>query len=1113
MPNGLSIGELTADLDANERPLVAGLTRAELAMRGFTVDAEGRLRTLDGRFASMAERAAAGLGDGRGVAGQSRRAQREVQDLDRGTGRLMSAFTGAVSAALGFAKVPALIGAGIPVVAGLVATLANIAPAAAVGATAVFSLAQAVGAIKIGSSGIGAALSAAFKAPSGGGGGGGGAAGAAHALADAQQAVADATDNAAYANKQAAKSVASAERDLADAQKAALAAQKAINDAREQARRDLEDMNDQLAEARLDEGDAVDGVKAAELALNKVRAAGSAASADDLAQAQREYDRAVLKLKEQREQVSRLEADTAAANKAGVDGSKTVVDAQQDVADANRDVADRVQALKDAQEEQARTAKQGIESIAKAQQALNDAMAGSGGGGGGGGGVDAFAAAMAKLAPSAQAFVRAVIALKPAWDRLQLDVQEHLFAGLAGRLTSTAAVVLPVLRRGLDGTATALNGMAKGVFDAARNLAEDGVLGRALDGAAKGLGNLRRVPGQVVTAFTQIAAAGAPQFDKLTKALGRGADTLAKKITDSFSSGGMGKAIDTAVDIIKQLGAVIGNVGKIIGSVLGAAKASGGGWLRVLQDITRAMADAFASPAVQSGLKALFSTMAALGKTVAPLVVSALKAIAPVLTALGPPASRLIAVLGDALQPIIKALGPVLKAAAVAVGEWADAARPMLSVIGTMVASLGPLLTPILVLVGKLFADLAPVVSKLWKSLLPPFAKIVQTVGAAFTKLAPVLDMAMRQLGTNGLTPIVMGLSAVISEFVTQYADQFTAMFTDLLPLIPALIPVVLQLAESIGEILTAVAPLLPKIMLLTAELITALLPAILPLIPPLAQLEIIFLRLATDVITKVVIPALNGLISFMQGMQHAMQPAIDAVTYVTTAISGAFEWLYDHLVGHSVIPDLVREIVRLFTGLPGAALRAVSSLPGYVGGVASDAAGRMIRAIGGGISNILFTLGQLGRTAASAVGNLGGTLWNAGVNLISGLLGGIRAMIPSLTGLLDWVTDLIPFHKGPPEKDAKLLRGAGRSIIGGLMDGISDMVPPLTSQLDGLTRGLGAGGGMGGPMAAGGAAGGSGGRVTVRLELSGPEEVKKLIRGIVQNDGGGDVQLAFGTR
>jgi hypothetical protein len=50
------------------------------------------------------------------------------------------------------------------------------------------------------------------------------------------------------------------------------------------------------------------------------------------------------------------------------------------------------------------------------------------------------------------------------------------------------------------------------------------------------------------------------------------------------------------------------------------------------------------------------------------------------------------------------------------------------------------------------------------------------------------------------------------------------------------------------------------------------------------------------------------------------------------------------------------------------------------------------------------------------------------------------------------------------------------------------------------------------GPMSAGGyAVAGGAGTQRVVIELAGPREMRELIRGIVQRDGRGDVQLAFG--
>ena len=91
------------------------------------------------------------------------------------------------------------------------------------------------------------------------------------------------------------------------------------------------------------------------------------------------------------------------------------------------------------------------------------------------------------------------------------------------------------------------------------------------------------------------------------------------------------------------------------------------------------------------------------------------------------------------------------------------------------------------------------------------------------------------------------------------------------------------------------------------------------------------------------------------------------------------------------------------------------------------------------GVSLAAWWIGTLPGKAVSALGNLGGTLYHAGATLLKGFINGIKDAIPSLNSVLDGITGLIPIHKGPPERDARLLRPAGRLIMGGLMAGISD--------------------------------------------------------------------------
>ena len=146
------------------------------------------------------------------------------------------------------------------------------------------------------------------------------------------------------------------------------------------------------------------------------------------------------------------------------------------------------------------------------------------------------------------------------------------------------------------------------------------------------------------------------------------------------------------------------------------------------------------------------------------------------------------------------------------------------------------------------------------------------------------------------------------------------------------------------------------------------------------------------------------------------------------------------------------------------------------------------------------------------ALGNLGSLLRNAGVRLIRGFLNGINSMVGALRSRLSSITDMLPDWKGPARVDARILTPAGESLIGGFMRGIDAQVPVLRRQLQGVTSDLP---GMTVQTPRGvSRAGGKGRDARVVFDVTGADEdMKRLLRRIVKNDGRGDVQTAFGTR
>lgn len=1036
----------------------------------------------------------------------------------------MQGLIGVVGAVGGsFASMPAMIAAGIPVAAGLAAALVSVAPAAAIGATGIMAMASAAGAIKIGTMGVGAAITAAFAPATATAGA---AANAANQYANAQRGLKDAISNAAYSNRQAVQQVASAERSLTTAQQAAKQAQLDLTQARKDAARQLQDQNNSLKDAQLAQRQAVMDATAAEKNLAYLKALGFGATKDQLAAAQLQNDQAQQALIEQNLSVNRLQTDTTAANKAGVEGSKTVVDAKKQVASANQTVSNQELALANSREQQARTAYQGMESVLMAQQALAQSAVKSSGG------VNALAQAMARLSPNARAFVQQLIALKPALEALKTGVQDALFKGLAKTLQSTAASVLPVVKRGLTDAASAMNDMAKGAMGAAKNLADSGVLGQAMHSASTGLHNLSGIPGIVVTAFGQLSAAAGPSFERLTKAIGGAAASIGKSLGDAFKSGALQSAIETAVGLIKEIGKIAANVFSVIGSIMKATAQSGGGFLGALVTISGALKTTFASPDVQAGLRALFGVMTTLAKSAAPLLNQAIRGIAPVLTALGPPVKILIENLGKALQPVIKALGPVLVEAAKAVGALVEALAPLLPVIGDIIAQVLPVLIPVFKIMGDYFKQMAPIIKKFADQLGPILTPVIKTLGEAFKLLAPVISQVAEAIGPI-LTPVISGLGKILQQMVSQYASMFLQVLRQLIPVIPQLIPVAIQFGEALGQILTQLAPLIPQIMLLAAQFITQLLPALLPLVKPLTELTILLLRFGTYVLVHV-IGALTGLVGWFNNMRKKLQPAYDAVKWLTDKIAGAFEWLYDHLVGHSVIPDMINSIVRWFSGLPGRAWNALSSFGSRIARRAADAGAAMVSAIRSKLTSAISWISGLPGRALDALGDLSGFLYKSGQSLINGFVDGIKSMGNiagnAASGLLNLVSQFFPHspaEKGPfSGKGWTLHSGAATALAfaGGITSGERAVSSAAQSLMNTAQRGLTNTGPMGNLIAGSGsdngAAGGGGSSSAgsssnsahrVIITLAGPEEVKKFIRHIVTTDAGGDVQRAFG--
>lgn len=639
-----------------------------------------------------------------------------------------------------------------------------------------------------------------------------------------------------------------------------------------------------------------------------------------------------------------------------------------------------------------------------------------------------LAAAMKNLSPNARAFVGELIKLKPALDAVKTTVQDSLFEGLDKQFATTARATLPALRDGLAGAASALNSMAFNALGTVRSLAKAGTLGDLFSGANKGLANLSKIPAQIIRGFVQVGAAAAPTFAKMTAGIAGFATKASNALSKAFESGAMTQAIDVAVGLLKQLGGVAKNVFTIVSNIFGAASASGGGFVGVLGAITSALAQVSGNPAFQAGLRAIFAVMQQLATTAAPLLQQAFLALGPIFAALGPPMQILIQALGAALQPVIAALGPVLLAVAQAVGALVVALAPLLPVIGQVIAALLPVLVPVLQLLTTVLTALTPVI-----------AFVAQ---ALTTYLVPVINTVV-----GVVTTVVNWIKAAAEQAFPALASAVTSAGGPLSGLKDALI-----------NLWGAVQPLIATIWDLVQRVFVAIAPALTPVLLAVAEVGKVLIDVLAWAINNVVVPAINGLTALLQGdANKAVQGYASAVGTATASIVESMGSLSAKTV--PVVTQWTRNIYAL-----------IQRLTIWMGETALDMADAMVKglaAMGRRMVSTLTAIMPAMRTAASAIGDgvvaalkviapeavWAVTNWIKGASailsaavprlaaigrsLMSGLVSGIKSMIPSLSGILGSITNMIPDWKGPPAKDRVLLAPSGIMIMEGLNDGI----------------------------------------------------------------------------
>lgn len=136
--------------------------------------------------------------------------------------------------------------------------------------------------------------------------------------------------------------------------------------------------------------------------------------------------------------------------------------------------------------------------------------------------------------------------------------------------------------------------------------------------------------------------------------------------------------------------------------------------------------------------------------------------------------------------------------------------------------------------------------------------------------------------------------------------------------------------------------------------------------------------------------------------------------------------------------------------------IRAKIALLGTIPTLISDWFGRAKDAAVDKLSSLVTWVKEIPGKVTNALGDLGSLLYNAGKDILQGLLDGIESMWNSVQSKFSELTSAIPDWKGPEAVDRDLLKGPARTIMGGFAEHLQSMFPLIERVMGGLTSDIG---------------------------------------------------------
>lgn len=672
-------------------------------------------------------------------------------------------------------------------------------------------------------------------------------------------------------------------------------------------------------------------------------------------------------------------------------------------------------------------------------------------------GTDPFAG----LSKNARAFVIALKDVQTAFQPIKELVQDNFFAGLDTAIKSVANTTFPILKDGLGGIATAMNGM---IHEAARVMQQPfftGAMAASMETTKDVTNILTGAVEPLARAFTDLMNIGNPYMELLSHWVVKQVELAAAFTGSKDGQDSINGAIQGGIKAMKVLGKFLGEILGLFGDLFKISADSGMSLIGTLTEIVQNVRAWLKETENQAKMQALFEAtstiLKALADTLGPIIDGFLK-IVKAYTEMDKPAKDLITniiVFGAIAGPILSYIsGLFASMTALFVGsrEVFQIAAAGVSGISNAVKA-----APAAIEAFKLGMDGLMVASD---GAVGAFGKIgngVNTMKTVFkagvdgiVDYGKFLGAAALDSGKQAATIAANGAKAAAGWVVdgAKILAGWAASFAGLVARgVVAVASMVAQAAVAAGAwiagaVATAAAWVVANAAMLGiwGLIILAVVGAVALIIANWDSITAFFGKL-WDGIKTAFSAAIEFIVNLFNATVEGIKTAWGAITGFFGGIGQGIKDAFNN--AWNFVKGIWNGVTNFFSGIGNGIANVFNNAVNGVKNAFNDAI-NFIRGVPGNILNML--------------GNLGSLLWNAGGDMIRGLINGIGsnawAVVNKITEIARGALDSIKKFFGI-RSPSRVMAQMGSYVMEGFGNGIDDMAGSVANSAQSAADGV----------------------------------------------------------